>query len=95
MAKKTKAYLDTSAIISFLDLSDSYHNLFVQLFSSPPKKVFTTPLVIAEGHGWFLKRFDQHRAKQFMLFIEDCDFIEILNVGAKEQYLNAFVWMYA
>ena len=30
----------------------------------------TTALVIAEGHGWFLRRFDSGRALQFIQFIE-------------------------
>jgi predicted nucleic acid-binding protein len=27
-------------------------------------------LVIAEGHGWFLRRYDQHRAMQFLAFVD-------------------------
>jgi predicted nucleic acid-binding protein len=26
--------------------------------------------VIAEGHGWFLRRYDRHRAAEFLAFIE-------------------------
>jgi len=26
--------------------------------------------VIAEGHGWFLRRYDQHRAIQFLAFVD-------------------------
>jgi hypothetical protein len=29
----------------------------------------TSALVIAEGHGWFLRRYDQRRALEFLLFI--------------------------
>jgi predicted nucleic acid-binding protein len=70
MATKTEAYVDTSALIAFLDRSDSYHPLFRRLFSSPPPLV-TSTLVIAEGHGWFLRRYDGNRAIQFLNFIED------------------------
>jgi len=69
MAKRTEAYVDTSALIAFLDVSDSYHALFRRLFSDPPALV-TTLLVIAEGHAWFLKRFDRHRALQFLAAVE-------------------------
>jgi predicted nucleic acid-binding protein len=69
MAKRTEAYVDTSALIAFLDTSDSYHSLFRRLFSNPPALV-TTMLVIAEGHAWFLKRFDRHRALQFLAMVE-------------------------
>src|SRR5208282_1425127 len=56
MAKKTECYVDTSAFIAFLDKSDSFHPLFRRLFSDPPPLI-TSSLVIAEGHGWFLRRY--------------------------------------
>ncbi|HEY2734751.1 MAG TPA: PIN domain-containing protein [Polyangiales bacterium] len=86
MARKAKAaarpklvYVDTSAFIAFLDKSDSHHALFRRLFSDPPPLV-TTPLVLAEGHGWFLKRFDRTRALQFVSFIEELEPLRILAV---------------
>ena len=69
MGAKTDAYLDTSALIAFLDRSDSYHSTFKRLFSAPPP-LTTSTLVIAEGHGWFLRRYDQLRALQFLTFLE-------------------------
>jgi predicted nucleic acid-binding protein len=74
MARKTErvsseANADTSAFIAFLDRSDSYHPIFRRLFASPPPLV-TSALVIAEGHGWFLRRYDRHRAMQFLAFVE-------------------------
>jgi len=68
-AAKIEAYVDTSAFIAFLDRSDSYHHMFNQLFSRPPALV-TSALVIAEGHGWFLRRYDRKRAVEFLAFIE-------------------------
>jgi len=76
MATKTEAYVDTSALIAFLDRSDSYHSLFRRLFSSPPRLV-TSALVVAEGHGWFLRRYDQNRAIQFLNFIDDLAVMEV------------------
>lgn len=70
MARKTECYVDTSALIAFLDRSDSYHPLFRRLFSTPPPLV-TSALVIAEGHGWFLRRYDRNRAIQFLAFLEE------------------------
>jgi len=69
MARKTEVYLDTSALIAFLDRSDSYHPLFARLFSDPPPLV-ASALVVAEGHGWFLRRYDTRRAVQFLAFLE-------------------------
>ena len=69
MVKKTSAYVDTSAFIAFLDRSDGYHPLFRSLFADPPS-LCTSSLVIAEGHGWFLRRYDQRRAVQFLAFVD-------------------------
>jgi len=68
MARKIECYVDTSALIAFLDRSDSYRPVFKSLFSDPPPLV-TSSLVVAEGHGWFLRRYDQRRAIQFLSFI--------------------------
>ncbi|KAI9131137.1 type II toxin-antitoxin system VapC family toxin, partial [Acaryochloris sp. CCMEE 5410] len=84
MATKTKAYVDTSAFIAFLDRSDTYHPLFRRLFADPPPLI-TTPLVIAEGHGWFLKRYDRTRALQFMAMVEVLSPLQIIDVGLQEQ----------
>ena len=84
MAGKTKAYVDTSALIAFADRSDTYHALFRRLFSEPPA-LLTTTLVVAEGHAWFLRRYDRTRALQFLSMIEDMKPLEIAAVGATEQ----------
>ena len=83
MATKTKAYVDTSALIAFLDRSDSYHSLFRRLFSNPPALV-TSALVIAEGHGWFLRRYDRNRALQFLNFIDDLTVLTIQRFDSVE-----------
>lgn len=83
MARRTEAYVDTSALIAFADRSDSHHLLFRRLFAEPPPLV-TTVLVVAEGHGWFLKRYDRMRALQFLSLIEDLQPLELVAVGASE-----------
>jgi predicted nucleic acid-binding protein len=84
MAGKTEAYVDTSALIAFADRSDTYHATFRRLFSNPPPLV-TTPLVIAEGHAWFLRRYDRTRALQFLAMIEDMEPLTSAAVGPAEQ----------
>ena len=69
MARRIECYVDNSALIAFLDRSDSYHPLFKRLFSDPPP-LTTSALVIAEGHGWFLRRYDQNRGVQFLNFVD-------------------------
>jgi predicted nucleic acid-binding protein len=83
MAARAEAYVDTSALIAFADRSDSHHPLFRQLFSDPPRLV-TTALVVAEGHGWFLRRYDPIRALQFLAMVEDMEPLRVLAVGRAE-----------
>ncbi|MBN1944535.1 MAG: type II toxin-antitoxin system VapC family toxin [Bradymonadales bacterium] len=94
MAGNPEVYVDTSAFIAFLDRSDSHHSRYRQLFSRPPRLV-TTSLVVCEGYGWFLRRYDQQRALQFLAFLEDCQPLEITAVGPAEirsaaEYLRKF-----
>ncbi len=84
MARKTEAYVDTAALIAFVDRSDTHHPLFRRLFSDPPALI-TTTLVVAEGHAWFLRRYDRARAMQFLALIEDMKPLSVAAVGAAEQ----------
>lgn len=83
MATKIECYADTSAFIAFMDRSDSYHSIFRRLFSDPPTLV-TSSLVIAEGHGWFLRRYDQHRAVQFLALVDALPCLTVRGFDAAE-----------
>jgi predicted nucleic acid-binding protein len=37
----------------------------------------TSALVIAEGHGWFLRRYDPRRAIQFLGFIDELAVLKV------------------
>ena len=67
---RNDCYADTSAFIAFLDRSDEYHRIFRRLFSEPPP-LLTSSLVIAEGHGWFLRKYNIRQAAQFLAFIRE------------------------
>ena len=84
MAAWTEACVDTSALIAFADRSDTYQRFLRRLFADPPRLV-TAPLVIAEGQGWLLKRFDRTRALQFVTMVEAIQPLKIVAVGAREQ----------
>lgn len=83
MGGKTDCYVDTSALIAFLDRSDSHHPLFRRLFSKPPPLVMSA-LVIAEGHGWFLRRYDQGRAIQFLNLVSELPMMAIQAFDGEE-----------
>jgi predicted nucleic acid-binding protein len=84
MARSPDAYVDTSALIAFADKSDTHHVLFRRLFADPPK-LLSTVLVIAEGHAWFLRRYDRTRALQFLAMTKQMTPLNVLPVGPKEQ----------
>lgn len=83
MAAGPEAYVDTSALIAFADRSDDHHPLFRRLFADPPGLI-TTSFVVAEGHGWFLRRYDRQRALRFAAMIESITPLEVLSVGQAE-----------
>ncbi len=41
--------------------------------------------MIAEGHGWFLRRYDRSKALEFLAMVESMRPLEVLPVGAAEQ----------
>jgi predicted nucleic acid-binding protein len=84
MAAKIEGYVDTSALIAFADRSDTHHPTFRRLFAEPPS-LLTTTLVIAEGHAWFLRRYDRTRALQFLAMVEDMSPLSVAAVGPSEQ----------
>ena len=84
MAARAEGYVDTSALIAFSDRSDTHHALFRRLFASPPP-LLTTSLVVAEGHAWFLRRYDRTRALHFLAMVEDMTPLEVAPVGPREQ----------
>jgi hypothetical protein len=57
--------------------------VFHRLFADPPS-LLTTALVLAEGHGRFLRRFDRTRALQFAAFIEDLHPLQVVPIGVEE-----------
>lgn len=83
MAGRIEAYVDTSALIAFADRSDTHHPTFRGLFAKPPG-LLTTTLVIAEGHAWFLRRYDRTRGLQFLAMIEAMTPLKIAAVGRTE-----------
>ncbi len=90
MARSAEAYVDTSALIAFVDRSDSFHHLFRRAFSDPPPLV-TTVLVIAEGHGWFVKRFDSYRGLEFLAKVNAMQPLKIIAIGNEDLSLGTDV----
>ena len=70
MARRNDCYVDTSGFIAFIDKSDKYHLLFSRLFNDPPP-IVTSALTIAEGHSWFLRKYNVERAARFLTFVRE------------------------
>ena len=83
MPQSLAAYVDTSGLIAFADRSDTWHALFCRLFSDPPRLI-TSPLVIAEGHGWFLKRYDRTKALQFLAMVESISALRLIPIDQRD-----------
>ena len=83
MAKNPESYVDTSAFIAFLDRRDLHHGRYFKLFETAPPLV-TSSLVLAEGHGWFLRRYGPRRAIDFVRFIQTLPRLSIEQFGARD-----------
>jgi predicted nucleic acid-binding protein len=97
MAEKTdrlpahiEAYVDSGAFIAFFDKSDTWHPLFAGLFARS-KGLITTPLIIAETHGWFVRRFDSYRGLEFLAFIESLRILTVQPADAEMLVAGAAV----
>lgn len=77
-----EAYVDSGAFIAFFDKSDTWHARFAGLFART-KGLITTPLVIAETHGWFVRRFDSYRGLEFLAFVESLEILTIQPVDGE------------
>lgn len=82
---KIEAYVDSGAFIAFFDKSDTWHARFAGLFARA-KSLATTTLVIAETHGWFLRRFDSYRALEFIAFLESLTILQVIPVEGELLY---------
>ena len=40
--------------------------------------------MVAEGHGWFLKRYDRTKALQFLAMVESIDALRVIPTGARD-----------
>jgi predicted nucleic acid-binding protein len=83
MAQRNDCYVDTSAFIAFLANTDKYHLLFSRLFADAPPLI-TSALTIAEGHSWFLRRYNAQRAARFLAFLRELPGLAIESFGEAE-----------
>lgn len=84
VARRIDACVDTSAFIAFIDRSDTHHRLFYRLFANPPA-LLTSTLVVAELHGWFLRRYGRTQALEILAMIDLMTPLEVYGVGKEEQ----------
>ena len=65
-ARKSEAYVDTSALIAFTDRSDTHHTLFRRLFGDPPHLITTS--LVGSGRTWLVPQAVRH-PKRFAVLI--------------------------
>jgi len=83
MAPRNDCYVDTSAFIALLASSDNHHRFFRRLFAQAPPLV-TSSLTIAEGHSWFLRKYNAERAARFLAFVRELPGLTIESFGEAE-----------
>jgi len=52
---------------------------------SDPPRLYTTTLVVADSHGWFLCRYDRLRALQFLALFELMKPLRVLGTAPRDQ----------
>jgi predicted nucleic acid-binding protein len=77
------AFIDSGAFIAFLDASDGLHEHVVALFAEPPRRLFTSVLVVAESYGWLLHRLGEPEARRLRTLLRDLPMLEVLGADAK------------
>ena len=75
-------FLDTGIFIAFLDRSDHYHSAAVRLFANPPRRWYSSLVVVSETYGWFLHRLGEEDARTFRLLLADLPRFRLLGVDA-------------
>ena len=83
MAQRNDCYVDTSAFIALLASSDKHHQLFRRLFAQAPP-LLTSSLTVAEGHSWFLRKYNAERAGRFLAFVRELPGLTIKSFGEAE-----------
>jgi predicted nucleic acid-binding protein len=76
-------FLDSGIFIAFLDRSDRFHPLAVELFSKPPRRCHSSLAVISETYGWFLHRLGEEAARAFRLALGDFSWLTLLPLDSE------------
>jgi predicted nucleic acid-binding protein len=72
------AFVDSGAFVAFLDRSDRLHEDTVALFRQPPRRWFTSVLVVSETYSWFLHRLGEESARSFRALLGELKAMELL-----------------
>lgn len=73
------AFVDSGAFIAFLDRSDRSHAAAHALFARPPRRLYSSFLVVSETYGWFLHRMGEEPARTFLDLMEELPRLEVLD----------------
>lgn len=75
-------FVDSGAFVAALFRSDRHHRAFRALFLTPPRKYFTSMLVVGETYSWFLHKLDEESAREFLAFVDALKGLVVLDVPA-------------
>ncbi len=81
---KTSVFLDSGIFIAALNGADQWHEQAASLFGGPTPAWQTSYLVVAETHSWFLHRFGEDSARDFLAFLRSLPNLQVIEAGAHQ-----------
>ena len=72
-------FLDTGIFIAARNRRDRHHGQARALFGGTRPRWFTSVLVCAEGHAWFLHKHGEEAARRFRLLLDNLDGLTVLD----------------
>lgn len=76
-----KVFLDSGIFIAFLVAKDRHHSEAVALFGGPRVDWHTSALVRSETYSWFLHKLGEEAARQFRLFFDSLEGLQVLETS--------------
>jgi predicted nucleic acid-binding protein len=73
-------FIDSGAFVAALFRSDRHHERFRAVFLEPPRRSFTSMLVLSETYSWFLHKLDEESAREFLEFVDAITGLVVLDV---------------
>lgn len=75
-------FVDSGAFIAFLVRADQHHAEVRSLFARPPRRAYTSILVVSETYSWFVHRLGEEAARTFRRLTRSVPWLSVLGGSA-------------